>query len=111
MAKYKLTSDGVQDTETGVFIPNNLKNRDWCKYQDWLSKPNNKPDLEFTEEELTAQKQSKIKGIERTIVDTRVRKDAAKAEGFTELEAESQAELDELRAELAAEQDAQGDEQ
>lgn len=106
MAKYKFTNEGVQNIETGAFIPANPTNRDWCKYQEWLKKKSNKPDPEFTEEELTAQKQRKIRGIEYTITDTRVRKDAAKAEGLIELEAESQTELDKLRTQLIVEQEA-----
>jgi len=106
MAKYKLTSSGVQDTEKGGFIPANPTNRDWRKYQKWLKIKTNKPDPEFTEEELAAQKQRKIRNIERTIADTRVRKDAAKAEDLIELEAECQTRLDGLRIELATEMEA-----
>ncbi len=106
MAKYKLTSEGVQDTERGAFIPATSTNRDWRKYQKWLKVKTNKPDPEFTAEELAAQKQRKIRNIERTIADTRVRKDAATAEGLTGLADECQAELDKLRIELAAEQEA-----
>ena len=104
MAKYKLTSDGVQDKETTAFIPANLANGHWRKYQKWLKK-GNKPDPEFTEEELTTQKQRQIRQIENAIVDMRVRKDATESEEFTELEAESQTKLDELRAKLIAEQE------
>ena len=105
MAKYKLTNEGVQYKETGACIPANPANRDWRKYQEWLKVKSNKPDPEFTEEELTTQKQRQIRQIENAIVAMRIRKDAAESEEFTELEAESQAELDELRTELIAEQE------
>ena len=97
---YKLTKDGVQNLETMAFIPNNLVNRDWRRYQAWLAEGNT-PSPEFTAEELAAQKQRKKRQIETAIVDMRLRKDAANAEGFTGLEAETQAELGKLRAELA----------
>lgn len=100
MKKYKLTKDGVQNTKTGAFIPDDPKNRDWRKYQKWLAKGNT-PDPEFTAEEKVAKKQRKKRQIEIVIIDMRLRKDAADAEGLTELAIETQTELDELRAELA----------
>lgn len=106
MAKYRLTSEGVQNTETKGFIPANPNNRDWQEYLKWKKKPSNNPDPEFTAEELTAQKQSKIRGIENAIVDSRLCKDAANAEGLAALEADCQTELDKLRTELIAEQGA-----
>ena len=36
MKKYKLTEDGVQNTETTAFIPNDERNNDWMEYQNWL---------------------------------------------------------------------------
>jgi len=105
MAKYKLTSSGVQDTERGAFIPATATNRDWRKYQEWLKVETNKPDPEFTAEELTIQKQRKIRNIERIIADTRVRKDAASAEGLAGLADECQVELDKLRTELTVEKE------
>lgn len=104
MKKYRLTSTGVQDMETKVFIPASLLNRDWRKYQEWLKKKGNKPDPEFTADELVAQKQRKIRKLENAIVDTRLRKDAANAESLSELESDCQIELNKLRAELIAEQ-------
>jgi len=53
MAKYKLTSFGVQNTETKSFIPNDDSNYDWLEYQRWLADSTaNIPDPEFTEQEL-----------------------------------------------------------
>ena len=101
MAKYKLTNEGVQNVEMGAFIPANPANRDWRKYQAWLAEGNT-PDPEFTAGELVAQKQRKIKQIETSIVDMRLRKDAANLEGFSGLETETQVEIDKLRAELIA---------
>ena len=38
--KYKLTENGVLDTETGAHIPNAEGNRHWQEYQDWLAEGN-----------------------------------------------------------------------
>jgi len=34
--KYRLTENGVQNTETTAFIPNDERNNDWQEYQNWL---------------------------------------------------------------------------
>jgi len=100
MATYKLTKTGVQDLETMSFIPNNPANRDWRKYQKWVD-DGNVPAPEFTAAELAKQEQQKKRQIENSIVDMRLRIDAAKVEGLTEVEDESQIELNKLRDELA----------
>jgi hypothetical protein len=38
--KYKLTENGVLDTETGAHIPNAEGNRHWQEYQEWLAAGN-----------------------------------------------------------------------
>lgn len=58
MAKYKLTSNGVKDTETGANIPNAPGNRNWTEYQEWLAEGNT-PDPQFTPEELSEQEKSR----------------------------------------------------
>ena len=40
MAKYRLTEEGVLDTETGGHIPNDSGNRHWQEYQEWLVEGN-----------------------------------------------------------------------
>ena len=60
MAKYKLTESGVQDTETGAFIPNAPGNRHWTEYQEWLLEPGNVPDPMYSGAELKAQKKAWI---------------------------------------------------
>ena len=60
MKKYKLTEDGVQNTETTAFIPNDERNNDWREYQNWLKgldvdgedleTGENVPDPQFTAE-------------------------------------------------------------
>ena len=97
---YKLKENGVIRLSDNANIPNNPNNRDWRKYQVWVAEGNT-PDPEFTADELAAQKQRKKRQIEMSIVDMRLRKDAANAEGFAGLEAETQAELDKLRTELS----------
>ncbi len=62
MKKYKLTEDGIQNTETTAFIPNDERNNDWREYQNWLKgldvngedlgTSENTPDPQFTEEEI-----------------------------------------------------------
>ena len=46
MARYKLTSNGVFDNQTGASIPNAPGNRHWQEYQEWLGagSPPNVPD-------------------------------------------------------------------
>lgn len=51
MAKYKLQTDGVLDTERNAFIPDNPANKDWAEYQEWLAL-GNIPDPQYTQEEL-----------------------------------------------------------
>lgn len=97
---YKLAKDGVQNLETMAFITPNPTSREWLRYQKWLAEGNT-PESEFTAGELATQKQRKKRQIEVSIIDMRLRKDAANVEGFTGLEAETHAELGKLRAELA----------
>ena len=99
---YKLTKNGVKRLSDNSNIPNDPKSPDWRKYQVWLDEGNT-PEPEFTSDELAAKKGRKIKSLEIRVVDMRLRKDGANAEGLTELEAVAEAELTELRAELIAE--------
>ena len=99
---YKLTKNGVKRLSDNAGIPNDPKSPDWRKYLKWVDE-GNFPEPEFTTEELTEKRGRKIKALESAIVDMRLRKDGANAEGLTELEAEAEAELDELRVELVAE--------
>jgi hypothetical protein len=60
--KYKLTEDGVIDTETGASIPNAEGNRHWREYQEWLAAgntpdPADPPPVEPTGGELFDQPQ------------------------------------------------------
>ena len=62
MAKYKLTEDGVKNTKTYAFIPNDERNNDWREYQNWLKGLDvngedlgtgpNVPDAQFSPKEL-----------------------------------------------------------
>jgi hypothetical protein len=54
MAKYKISGNGVMDTERNLCIPNSEDNRHWREYQEWLGQGNT-PDPEFTQEELDQQ--------------------------------------------------------
>jgi hypothetical protein len=64
MAKYKISGDGIKDTETGAYIPNAGGNRHWQEYLEWVA-DGNVPDDEFTEQEL----------IDRAWVDLRSKRD------------------------------------
>lgn len=97
---YQLIKDGVRRLSDSADITNK-DSRAWRTYQAWLAEGNS-PDPEFTAGEVAAQKQRKKRQIEMSIVDMRLRKDAANAEGFAGLEAETQTELDKLRTELTA---------
>lgn len=59
MAKYKLISEGVLNRELNARIPNCGGNMDWQEYLAWL-KEGNKPDPEFTTEEIEEQKWTEI---------------------------------------------------
>ena len=75
MKKYRLTEDGVQNTETTAFIPNDERNNDWKEYQNWLEGfgPDrdgedlgtglNTPDPQYTEEELATQELKELDNI------------------------------------------------
>ena len=51
MAKYKISGDGVINTETGANIPNDDANRHWIEYLDWVD-AGNTADPEYTQQEL-----------------------------------------------------------
>jgi maltose-binding protein MalE len=42
MAKYQLTTNGVIDTNSGMYIPQNVINRHWVEYLKWAK--TNSPD-------------------------------------------------------------------
>lgn len=56
MARYRLRSNGVKDTESGALIPNDLENRHWKEYQAWLAEGNTPDPIQVSvppaEEEL-----------------------------------------------------------
>ena len=83
MKKYRLTEDGVQNTETTAFIPNDERNNDWREYQNWLKglgpdrdeeEPEdlgtgpNIPGPQFTKEEIELQRIIKVKQAENAVV-------------------------------------------
>lgn len=51
MAKYKLSDNGVFDTEREAWIPEDIGNYDWVVYQDWVD-AGNTADPQYTEQEL-----------------------------------------------------------
>lgn len=81
MAKYKLTKDGAQNTETTAFIPDDPGNNDWREYQKWL-KDGGVPDPQFTAEELEARKQLEKTQAENAVIEARGKLDMATAEGI-----------------------------
>jgi len=96
---YKLTSNGIKNIETCAWIPNNPKNPDWCKYQAWL-KEGNKPEPEFTKEELAVKKQSNIKMKESELVQVQMQFDIATAKGFL-IASDYEIQLNKLESELS----------
>jgi len=84
MKKYKLTEDGVQNTETTAFIPNDERNNDWREYQNWLEGLNaegedlgigkNTPDPQFTAEELVEQTRQEEMKINEQKIQAEIRK-------------------------------------
>ena len=111
MEKYKLTEDGVKNSETTAFIPNDKGNNDWKEYQNWLKGLDaegedlgtgpNKPDPQFTPEEIEAKKQFDKTQAANDVVNARIKLDAATAEGL-EIEAECLTELKAARKKLTA---------
>lgn len=51
---YRLASGGVRRLADEAFIPADVRNRDWRKYQEWLG-AGGVPNPEFTQAELDAQ--------------------------------------------------------
>ena len=51
---YKRTSNGVIRLDDGAYIPEDVLNRDWQRYQRWLA-AGNTPAPQFTADELEAQ--------------------------------------------------------
>ena len=98
--KYKLTGSGVQDIETGAFIPKDYNNRDWRKYQEWINKGNTPDPLETTEEKEAKGKRKK-REVEQAIVDAKIKKDAATSEGLTSYASDLDKELTKLRNDLS----------
>ena len=96
---YKLTQQGVQNLDTKGFIVDNIKNPDWRKYLKWLEEGNTPEPIETDEENEMANKNEKRK-IEQSIVEMRMKKDAATAEGLDEYAMECETELTRLRQEL-----------
>ena len=84
MAKYKLTENGVQNTKTTAFIPNDERNNDWREYQNWLEGLNaegedlgtgkNTPDPQFTAEELIKQTRQEEIEINEEKIQAEIRK-------------------------------------
>lgn len=48
MEKYRLTKNGVLNTETGASIPNHSNNRHWQEYQRWLVEGNTPDPVEVS---------------------------------------------------------------
>ena len=84
MKKYKLTEDGVQNTETTGFIPNDERNNDWREYQNWLKgldtegedlgTGKNTPDPQFTEKELEIIALREVEQITNEKINDEIRK-------------------------------------
>lgn len=84
MEKYKLTEDGVQNTETTAFIPNDENNGDWIEYQNWLKGLDkdgedlgsglNTPAPQFTTKELEEQVQQEQNNINEQKIQDEIRK-------------------------------------
>lgn len=59
MAKYKLTENGVFDTENNLSIPNAPDNRHWREYQEWAA-AGNVPDPIETVGEAKARRKTQL---------------------------------------------------
>lgn len=61
MAKYKLSGDGILDTERMAHIPMDEANRDYIDYLAWVD-DGNTADAEFTAQEITDNAWSALRG-------------------------------------------------
>lgn len=69
MAKYKLTENGVFDTERKLSIPNAPGNRHWREYQEWLAEGNT-PDPMYSLDELRELKVQEVKATAGQLIKT-----------------------------------------
>jgi hypothetical protein len=81
MAKYKLTSSGVQitditDPDNGAFVPNRRGNRHWEAYLLWLEKGNT-PDPQYTPEELLAKQKKEVDAAIELLITIKMKEMAA----------------------------------
>lgn len=84
MAKYRLIEDGVQNTETTAFIPDDKRNNDWMEYQNWLKgldaggedleTGENTPDPQFIKKEKKSKKKTQAKTKRKSVIKRNNRK-------------------------------------
>jgi hypothetical protein len=60
MKKYKISGDGIKDTETGASIPITGGNRHYQEYLEWVAE-GNVADDEFTSEEISSMNWSALR--------------------------------------------------
>ena len=80
---YKQSKNGVIRLSDGASIPEDVKNKDWRKYLKWCQKKGNKPEPEFTKDEIEAKKRFDIKSKESELVQVKIQFDTAKSENLS----------------------------
>jgi len=70
MAKYKYIDNGVRDTETGAYIPNDSGNRHWQEYLLWTTVSGNVTDPQYTAQEIEDNMWATIRGQRDMLLST-----------------------------------------
>ena len=97
--KYKLIENGILDIENNMSIPKDERNRHYRKYLKWVDE-GNKPDPIQTTAEKAKAKKEKEKEIKYSIIDLIVKRDTAKAKGYTNIESELEDKIVKLESKL-----------
>jgi hypothetical protein len=102
--KYKLTYEGVKNTETGACVPEDKANKDWVEYERWLQEEvggvKNEPEEFETDEELATRQARFILDIQKQIVDVSMRMQEAINQEFFDYSTQLQSKLDGLALDL-----------
>ena len=68
MAKYKISSTGVWDSEHGIWF-DPVHAELWAEYQQWLAIPGNTPDPAFSRDDLYGQRYSEVTDRTSALID------------------------------------------
>lgn len=81
---YKLAESGVIRLSDGAFIPEDLANKDWQEYQEWLAQ-GNKPQPQFTTAELKEQLRAKMLALRSARINSVLSSPNAQYDGLADV--------------------------